>query len=534
MFLTRKINKLYKLAEKYYNSVSSIFKMAQEPSPEYNEIMRILKNNYELDLKKELLVIAELYKEVLKIKTGYKTLYKYILEFDNNFLSDLDDEEREPIDEVISNISLNLKKLAGGKLPEDSAETKELFLAKERDINENMLDQTSGLQQFNELAIPTHDFSDQSMGYSNKNFTKSDIKKLEDKRDLYLMHSEEFEEQKYKDYALKTAQIYQKLIDNSKALDKAYLDVTNMPDDQESKKRLSVLQDEYKKLVLLRNAALSRLFSANTKKNLIKTINQLNDSKPEDKLYVGQKIDYLKYLLKNDKNKKKEGKLRRQLLKALKSNSISNNEYQKRIDQINESIKEQISAKQINKDQAAQIAYEKASGSLKGEKIKLGQNIASVLNDLQKGMASRIASLELGSFKSVCENIKRYRKERELEKLKENIIILSSLIPSKYIFRMEKWLKFEEGSKIAYKFRDEITKIENGETDINHIMTTISFGETIISDYSSNTNFNTIIYQINIILEILKKMIFSITESSAPKESDELEFNDYGDMHEQE
>jgi len=404
----RQINSFCKLAQQSWT-------MPDDPNKEEDLSQKLIEIGNSLsdpDMRTDLALIIQKYREALNIKGGYNDVIKSIDKFINTQLYSIDEDDAEydvanDLEEALLDLNADLEaraKEAGGGI--NKGDTAEAHAAINRiqeqfdeEVRENELSggpSTSDLTQFDPNAISTLDLTGgvdkETAQEKGRGYSVGVVRTPKDWISFYTKEKEKYEEDIKTEKNRRTLEkkqgiitVINQLIPQLEIESRLY-EIASTTDDKEINAKLAKVRETIKGLRSQRGHLRAGLRNSILEENITRVQEELSKVRtPKEKLILEQELELQKLLRSPDANKGAETKARKMLLAYLPSMTQSPAgmaTLQKLIDNVNAAAAQKISRKEINK----QIADEDAKNRGKlpiTEEIQKARELAG-LTQLQK------------------------------------------------------------------------------------------------------------------------------------------------------
>ena len=403
----------------------------------------------------DFLQIAEEYKEACKLNAGYSTVWKNLNIFiNNNEIVGEDEDEENPLEDVINEVRADLKTRAGGiknlSIADSSDVQAKLKAARERAIEEIYQGETpTAFQQGQQGGQPTYNPLLEGGG-ENAPKSKSGYGVEDEKTYKDWVKTFDNEAAYYRDQligiddpnVINNTNNLVTLLDKLKPLAKEREDLKQQiiltPDDKNigiTKEKFRLVNEKIKELNAQRARIKKKIRVYFINKNNENLKLQVNDSdlSMKDKLILMQRIGLNELLASNDYNKQEEKTLRQNLIAILEDKIIkvingvprrvskpknwvggglpSRADLQKMLEAIEIAKSKRIPITAKRKETADILRAKKSAGDLDGLARQLTENIGSVKMGIKKDkvvpelIKNKIKSEQHAEFQTDLDNI---------------------------------------------------------------------------------------------------------------------------------
>lgn len=528
--LIKKISNFYKIAtNSYLETLGQGYHMPDEPEVGneddfnsnlglYSKIIDAANRISNSDIAAEVLLIAELYKKALQISGGYNYVNKSVSNI-VNLLDDEDDHEQSSVEDLMNEISRDLRTRAKSTPMGDDDSAINIIKQTKNDINSKLISEDlensdepsafeAGLTQYEENAKGVHDPSGgvsgevaatKGRGYrvERRNY-KDWIQSYEDERQRYIhdLSAPEIQLSRTGIEARKNTatrsnledliKLLGQLIDLTKKANEleVQLQTVNNP---EIESTLNKVQEMIKVLQKRRGELKLGIKNYQNSKYIKDLENELNESTSnQEKFVIQQKIELQKLMMSGDKGKDEEAKWRKVLIKSMSGgNSLPADQLLKIQEKIKEGAAKKIRVNDLYKQKAEQIAKLKGTTKLKEKEKGHGKSNAYQWEDinldgLTQHLTERLATERVVVKQKVTDKMKKAQQDpaglkpfmddvakaatkkdktallAAAQRLKQKMIEFKNVQPE-----VVQYVISLRASKFFYNFRDKIKLISN-------------------------------------------------------------------------
>jgi hypothetical protein len=460
----RQINSFCKLAQQSWT-------MPDDPNEEEDLSQKLIEIGNSLsnpDMRTDLGLIIQKYREVLNIKGGYNNVIKSIDKFINTQLYSIDEDDAEydvanDLEEALLDLNADLEaraKEAGGGI--NKGDTAEAHAAINRiqeqfdeEVRENELSggpSTSDLTQFDPNAISTLDLTGgvdkETAQEKGRGYSVGVVRTPKDWIDFYTKEKEKYEEDIKTEKNRRTLEkkqgiitVINQLIPQLEIESRLY-EIASTTDDKEINAKLAKVRETIKGLRSQRGHLRAGLRNSTLEENITRVQEELSKARtPKEKLILEQELELQKLLRSPDANKGAETKARKMLLAYLPSMTQSPAgmaTLQKLIDNVNAAAAKKISKKIIDKEEWQKIKTKREIGDFEGLTSTLNQHVPNTrMGDKIKLIAKEAERLitiaseeEKTKYKPILDAIANAKRTNNKAMLKEAMSMLYAALKS--------------------------------------------------------------------------------------------------------
>jgi hypothetical protein len=494
----------------------------------FAKLMQAAQQVSDPDLASELVLIANMYQQAIKIGGGYNSINRAISNIINMYLDDDENPEQSNVEDLLNQVVKDLRTRAGGvsnlNKPDSPQVLAQLKKFKDDFNNRAVQDEIDDLSKYDEKAVSTFDPTggmgrEEAQKGSGRGYSVQTVKSLKD----WVEHYKN-ERQRYLEEIPQTNRVMKMKVDNIIAVldplisklaqaNQLKQSIANDPT-PETQAALDKLLGEIKELrtkrTAMKQALRQDLLNAQQAK-LHAELGSTQDTRA--KFLLQQQLELNKTLSSKDTNKGEEIKLRKMLIAGMSGgNTLGLDTLKKLLDKIKEAAAKRVPVEIARKEQAKVIRDKKQAKSLEGLIIDLGQKLATQKIVVKQAITDKMRAEEHTVFQPYLNDLADAKRANNPEAIKVATKALQKAI-NEYAEEQPSVLAYKESTTAFYELRKLAQTVHKSgimdkpgiiPPEIQVVMQQmITDGTQLISRFGAVKHFATVVAATQAIVDIL-------------------------------